>query len=166
MQIIFYLIWLLLLAILQPTLARGIELWGIAPNLILSFVIIAGFFRGKTEGAICGIIFGLLYDLLIGRMIGVNSLCYLYLGYGSGILSERFFSGRKRVAVMLVSAVATILAGLFYYFARLAIHGDVGFVAAFFRIALPESLYNSGMSFLMCFPVVGMMKLMRMKQIS
>ena len=60
MRIIFYVIWLLLLAVFQPTLARGIELWGIAPNLFLCFVVMAGFFRGKYEGAVCGMVFGLV----------------------------------------------------------------------------------------------------------
>ncbi|MBO5364758.1 MAG: rod shape-determining protein MreD, partial [Clostridia bacterium] len=62
MQILFYLIWLMLLTVLQSTVARGIDIWGIAPNLFLSFVVLAGFSRGRMEGAICGAVFGLVYD--------------------------------------------------------------------------------------------------------
>ena len=166
MRIVFYLIWLLLLAVLQPTLARGVEIWGIAPNLFLCFVVLIGFFRGKMEGAACGIAFGLLYDILIGRMIGVSSLAYLYIGFGAGILSERFFSDMKRIAASIAMVIATLLVAVVYYFARLMIHGDIGFLVAFFRISFPEAIYNAVACFLVSFPVVGTMKLMRMDRIS
>lgn len=166
MQIVFYLIWLFLLTVLQPTLARGLELWGIAPNLFLCFVVMMGFFRGKMEGGVCGIVFGMMYDFLIGRMIGVNSLLYLYLGFGAGMLSERFFSARKRMAAMIATIVATVLAAIVYYCSRLIVHGDIGFVVAIFRIALPEAIYNAVACFLLSFPMAWSMKLMRMKRIS
>ncbi len=166
MRMLFYTVWLLLLTVLQPTLAREIEIWHIAPNLFLCFVVATGFFRGRMEGAVCGIIFGLVYDMLIGRMIGVNSLCYLYMGFGAGVLSERFFSGGKRTAVVLSVAIATIIAGLVYYLARLAVYGDIGFVTAIFRITLPEAMYNAGISFLLTFPILGFMKVLRIQRIS
>lgn len=165
MQIIFYLVWLCLLVVLQPTLGRGIEIWGIAPNLFLCFVVLAGFFRGKMEGAISGCIFGLMYDILIGRMIGVNSLIYLYVGLGAGILSEHFFGGGKRVTASIATMVATLLSAVIYYFARRVVHGDIGFLVAFFRISVPEAIYNLVICFLLSFPVVGTMKLLRIKRI-
>lgn len=165
MQIIFYVVWLFLLTILQPTFARGIEIWGIAPNLFLCFVVLAGFLRGKMEGAICGCVFGLMYDILIGRMIGVNSLIYLYIGFGAGILSEHFFGGGKRVTAAIATLVATILSAIIYYLARLVIHGDIGFLVACFRISFPEAIYNLVACFLLSYPVMGLMKLMRIKKI-
>lgn len=166
MRIVFYAVWLVILAVFQPTLARGIEIWGIAPNLFLCFVVMAGFLRGKFEGAICGMVFGLVYDLLIGRMIGVSSLIYLYLGLGAGILSEHFFSGGKRLAASATIAVGTLAAALVYYLARLMAAGDVGFVTALVRIALPEAVYNAGIGFLLAFPMQGLMKLMRIRRVS
>ncbi len=166
MQMVFYLIWLLLLTVLQSTVAREIDLWGIAPNFILCFVVLAGYSRGKIQGAIVGGIFGLVYDILIGRMIGVNSLCYFYIGFASGVFSERFFSGGKRLASVLTTIVATIFSALVYYFARLAVHGDIGFFTAVFRIGFPEAIYNGVMSFCLSFPMMGLMKLMHLKRIS
>ncbi len=165
MQIIFYIVWLFLLTILQPTLGRSIEIWGIAPNLFLCFVVLAGFLRGKMEGAICGCVFGLMYDILIGRMIGVNSLIYLYIGFGAGILSEHFFGGGKRVTAAIATVAATIVSAMIYYLARVAIYGDIAFMVAFFRIAFPEAIYNLAICFLLSYPVTGMMKLMRIKKI-
>lgn len=166
MRILFYLIWMILLAVLQPTLGRGIEIWGIAPNFFLCYVIMVGFFRGKYEGAVCGMIFGLVYDMLIGRMIGVSSLCYFYLGFGAGVLSKRFFTDAKRLAGMAVIAVGTILAAFIYYLAAAMVKGNIGFATAMFRTALPEAIYNAGIGFLMTFPILWLMKLLRMRRIS
>ncbi len=166
MQIVFYLIWLILLSILQPTLAREIEIFGIAPNLFLCFVILSGFFRGKMEGAYCGAGFGLIYDIFIGRMIGVSSLIFLYAGFGAGVLSERFFSSRKRMAAMIMTLIATLLYGIIYYLARLMIHGDIGFTIAFFRVSLPEAIYNCFICFIMSFPVAKTLKSLRVSRIS
>lgn len=166
MQVVFYLIWLILLSVLQPTLARGIEIFGIAPDLFLCFVILVGFFRGKMEGAYCGVGLGLVYDILIGRMIGVSCLIFLYVGFGAGVLSERFFSSRKRMASMIMAFVATLVYGVVYYIARLIIHGDINFVSAFFRISLIEAIYNCVVCLLLSFPVVTTMKALRMDRIS
>lgn len=165
MQVIFYFIWLCLLTTLQPTLGRGIEIWGIAPNLFLCFIVLVGFFRGKTEGAICGCLFGLVYDILIGRMIGVNSLIYLYIGFGAGVLSEHLFGGSKRITASVATMVATLLSAVVYYFARRFLDGDISFWIAFFRVSFPEAIYNLVVCFLLSYPVVGMMKLLRIKKI-
>ena len=142
MRIVFYIIWLLILAVFQPTLARGIAICSIAPNLFLCFVVICGFFRGKYEAGICGAVFGLVYDLLAGRLIGISSLIFLYAGFASGALSEHFVSSGKRLA------------------------GNISFVTAFFRLTIPEAIYNAVISFLISFPILWMMKLMRMERIS
>ena len=166
MRVLFYVLWAILLAILQPTMVRGIEVWGIAPNLFLCFVVIIGFFRGKAEAAVCGAVFGLIYDLLVGRMIGVNALIYLYLGLGAGILGTQFFSGEKRLVICLGSMVGTLLAGLVYELALKAVGADIGLLTAMFRISLPEAVYNGVVAFLLSYPVRWSMKLMRMKQLS
>lgn len=164
MRVLFYVLWAILLMVFQPTLARGIEIWGIAPNLFLCFVVMIGFFRGTVEGAVCGVIFGLVYDLLIGRMIGVNALIYLYLGLGAGVLGTQFFSGEKRLVTCLGTMVGTLLAGLVYELALKAVGADMGLFTAIFRISLPEAVYNGVAGFLLSFPVRWSMKLMRIKQ--
>ena len=166
MQILFYAIWLLVLSVMQPTLARGIEIFNIAPNLFLAFVIIIGFYIGKMDGAICGAAFGLVYDMLIGRQIGVNAFCYLYIGFGAGILSENFFSGGKTLATAITVFAGTIIASLIYYFAGLIAYGSMSFVTAIFRIGLLEGIYNAIIAVVLKMAVLGLMKLMRIDRIS
>lgn len=164
MRILFYLVWLILLSILQPTLVRGIEIWGIAPNLFLCFVVLIGCFRGTAEGAVCGIVFGLVYDFLVGRMIGVNSLIYLYLGLGAGLLEAKFFSNGKQLVGCLGAVAGTLVAGLLYYLSRKAVGGDIGFATAMFRITLIEAVYNGVIAFLLVYPLRLTMKMIRRKE--
>ncbi len=166
MRVIWYMVWLLLLTLLEPTLICELTVWGIAPNLFLCFVVIAGFYRGIHEGGICGIVFGLVYDLLIGRMIGVHAILYLYLGVCAGILGTRFFGGGKRIAIGATAGAGTLLCAIIYYFVRKAVHGDISFVTAVFRIGLIEAVYQIPVAFLLSFPAAKTMKWMKVKQIS
>ena len=118
------------------------------------------------DGAICGAVFGLFYDMLIGRMIGVNAICYFYLGFCAGILSENFFSGGKNLATAISTFVGTVLAALIYYLARFIAFGDVSFTTSIFRIGLLEGIYNAVCVIIIKFPILGLMKLFRMKKIS
>ena len=161
MKILFYLLWMILLSILQPTFASGIAVWGIAPNLFLCFVVLVGCFRGAFEGAVCGMVFGLVYDLLVGRMVGVSSLIYLYLGLGAGLLGTSFFSNGKQLAGCVGAMAGTLVAGLVYYVARTATGSDIGFVTAMFRISLIEAVYNGVLGFLMVYPLRLSMKMIR-----
>lgn len=165
MRIVFYTLLVLLATVLQPTLIRGLAIGGIAPDLFLCLTVLTGFFRGKTEGGVCGAIFGLFYDILIGRMIGVSALCFLYLGFGAGFLSEGFFSGHKRLAATVVTVAGTLLVALVYGLVRLAVHGDLGLGTAIFRIGFPEAVYNGVLTFLLSFPVSGLMKWMGIRRI-
>lgn len=166
MKVLFYLIWYVLLGILQPTLARGIAICAITPNLFLCFAVVCGFYRGKYEGAVCGALSGLVYDLLIGRLIGVNCLIYLYVGFLSGVLSQHYISGIKRTACAVFAAISTLATGLVYYAAYKIAYTDISFATAFFRITLPEAVYNIFISLCLSYPIVRTMKLMKMDIIS
>lgn len=166
MRILFYIIWLLLLTVFQPTLARGIAIFSVAPNLFICFVVMCGFFRGKYEAGICGAVFGLVYDLLVGRLIGISCISFLYIGFGAGLLSEHFVSSGKRFAGVLAAAAATVVFGLIYYAVNNIVYGNISFVTAFFRITVPEAVYNGIMGFVLSFPMLWSMKLMKMERIS
>jgi len=166
MRVVLYLLWLMLLTLLQPTLMPQLAVWGIAPNLFLCFVVVIGYYRGVLEGGICGMVFGLVYDLLIGRMIGVNAMLYLYLGVGAGLLGSRFFGGGKKLAITLSAGAGTLLTAIVYYLARKAVYGDISFVTAVFRIGFLEAVYHMLAAFLLSFAVAKSMKWLRVKQIS
>ncbi len=166
MKYLYYALWLILLTLLQPTLICNLELFGIAPNLFLCFVVIAGFYRGVYEGGICGMVFGLVYDILLGEMIGINAMLYLYLGVGAGILGIGYFGGEKRLAITVSAGVGTLGAALVYYLVRKIAAGDISFVTAFFRIGLLEAIYQMPVAFLLSFGADKSMRWMKMEKIS
>lgn len=153
LNIIFYAVWLLIAALLQPTVMRWIGIFGTSPNIFLIFVIATALIRGKEAGAVCGLIFGLALDMLVGRMIGVNALIFLYAGFFAGILCERFISGSGVVTAAVITLSASVLCGVTYYIAYSMIWGDIGFWRALFRVILPESLYTGVISLILFAPM-------------
>ncbi len=152
-KILFYTVWILLIAVLQPTLFRGIDIIGISPNSFLVFVAAAAFLRGKSEGAVCGAICGLVFDLLAGRMIGVSVLIYMYAGFGVGLVRERYLSGAGSITVAIVTLAASVVCGIVYYIAYSMVAGDIGFFTALIRIVLPEALYTALLGLVLFIPV-------------
>ncbi len=154
LNLLFYVIWLFLIAVLQPTLIYAIEIMSITPNLFLIFVICTAMTRGKKTGAICGAVFGLVFDLLTGRMIGVNSILYMYAGLFAGLLCERFISGSGSTVAAALVFVMSLLCGLLYYIAYSMAWGDIGFFIALVRVILPESIYCAILGFVLYLPIV------------
>lgn len=143
MRILFYTIWAILLAILQPTLIQWIAVFGIAPNAFLVFVILAGYLRGRTEGAVAGLIFGMVYDLLIGKLMGVNALLFMYVGFGAGILSEKFFGDSNVWMIAVTVMVAALATGVLYWMIAGMVYGPISFYTGFVKTIIPESIYNA-----------------------
>lgn len=153
LNIIFYAVWLLIAAVLQPTVMRWIEIFGTSPNVFLIFVISAALIRGKKSGAICGLVFGLTLDMIVGRMIGVNALIFMYAGFFVGILCERFISGTGILTAAVIMLSMSLLCGIVYYIAYSMVWGDIGFWRALFRVILPEALYTGVLGLLLFVPI-------------
>ena len=146
-NVLFYAIWLFVIAVLQPTLISSISVFGIAPNLFLVFVLVAAMIKGKKTGAVCGFVYGLVFDFIIGRMIGVNALLYMYAGLFAGLLCERFISGTGSVAATVIVFAISMISGIVYYIAYNMVWGGLGFWLAFTRVIILESLYSSVLCF-------------------
>ncbi len=152
-NIIFYAVWLFILTIFQPTLIQWIALWGISPNMFLIFVIVTGFLKGKKAGAICGAVFGLVFDLLVGRLIGISGILFMYIGFGVGIVTERFLSSTGSVAAAVLTFGLALLYAVGYYIAYSMSIGDMGLFYAVIRIILPECLYTAILSLVLFLPI-------------
>ncbi len=153
LRVLFYAIWLFIIAVLQPTLIGAISVFGISPNLFLIFITIAAILKGKRTGAICGIIFGLVFDLIIGRMIGVNAILYMYAGLFAGLLCERFISGTGCVTGAMIVFVISLVCGIVYYIVYNMVWGDIGFWLALIRIIIPEAVYSAVLCFVVYRPI-------------
>ncbi len=151
-KVIFYAVWLFVLALLQPTFFSAISVFGISPNIFLAFVVITAGLKGRGEGAIIGAIFGFVYDLLIGQIIGFNALVYMYVGWLSGILKEKYISIDGVVIASITTAVVSLICSVIYYFAYSLIY-DIGFFFSIYRIIIPEALYTGIVTLILFVPV-------------
>ena len=62
MKLLHHVVWLILIAILQPALINALSVFGVNGNVFLLFIVLIGFFCGRMQGMLCGILFGLVYD--------------------------------------------------------------------------------------------------------
>ena len=74
---------ILLCFLLQSTLFQALAIGSIIPNLMIILTSSFGFMGGRKEGMIVGFCCGLLEDIFYGRLLGLHSIIYLYIGYGS-----------------------------------------------------------------------------------
>lgn len=151
-KVLFYSVWILIIAVLQPTLFSAIDVFGVSPNIFLMFVVLAAFIRGKSEGAVCGAVCGLVLDLMAGRLIGVNALIYMYAGFAVGVVNERFISGELITAGVLTAIISAICSAI-YYVAYSMVAGDMGFWFAVVRLILPEAIYTAVCGFILFVPI-------------
>lgn len=150
---VFYAVWLLILVIFQPTLVQSIGILGISPNIPLIFIVMTALLRGKKEGAICGAIFGFVFDVMIGRLIGVSSLLFMYIGALAGLVSENILSDTGVIATAILIFVSNLIYASLYYIAYSMLWGDMGIITAVTRVILPESLYTAVFTMLFFFPI-------------
>ncbi len=161
-NVIFYLVWLSILVIFQPTLMQWIRILGVSPDMFLVFVVCAGLLRGRGDGAVIGFIFGLIFDLLVGEFIGLSAILHMYIGLCSGIIKERFVSDRLFVTVLVIVS-GSLAYGVIYYIAYYIGFNDLGFGTALLRTILPKTLYTALAGFILFVPIRKSYKLIEDK---
>jgi rod shape-determining protein MreD len=73
---------------LQTGIVSELPLFGVAIDLSPLVVAFVGLQTGSTEGAVTGFAVGLLVDLTLVQTLGLTSLIFTVIGYGSGRLRE------------------------------------------------------------------------------
>lgn len=68
----------------QTTVLPKMELFGVAPDLVLVLVICFALLEGPTSGSFVGFASGFLRDLLLDAPKGLTGLAYLIVGYVIG----------------------------------------------------------------------------------
>lgn len=151
-NILFYLLWFVVLVVIWPAVAPGLRIFGVTPDLFLVFTVSVALLRCKEEAFVCGLVFGLAFDMLAGRMVGVSALIYMYVGLAVGIVRERLMSDGIIVHTVTMF-VSTILCQILYYTAYYIAWGDLGLGKAFVEIVLPKALYTAATSFVLYYPI-------------
>ena len=70
---------LIVLFILQTTLSRYIDIFGIAPNLIFVYVLCYAIYNFPVRSAVLCAVAGLIVDLYSRSYVGLNALLFMYI---------------------------------------------------------------------------------------
>ena len=105
------LILILFFYLMQVSLARVISIANISPNWLIILPVFFGFFAGKNEGMFVGFFAGIMYDLFFSGLFGFTALVFIYIGYFSGFLYQKY-----EVREILIPLALVIIADFGYGF--------------------------------------------------
>ena len=100
-----------LTVVIQEAAVSQISIFGVSADLTPLVVMSVGLLTGSLLGAITGFGVGLFVDLVLVQTLGVTSLLYIAIGYGSGKLRELRDPSHGLVPLAL-GAAATAIAGI------------------------------------------------------
>lgn len=88
--------------ILQISIMGYFSIGGVKPDLVIVWVILDAFIRGKNEGALVGFLSGLFIDILDGAYLGLYALSYMACGYMVGSLKDKLYKDSSIIIMFLV----------------------------------------------------------------
>ena len=145
-------VFLLVISVVQTTVLRSIEIFGVVPNLIVVSVICYALMRGDFRGIIFGSIAGAVLDLLSGRMVGMNTILCSTMALLCACLFDSLFNNNSFVASVFVLWISAIYEFLIYVFYFL-FWGNTDFVFALIYKILPCAVYNAAAAFVI-YPIM------------
>ncbi|MBE7032392.1 MAG: rod shape-determining protein MreD [Ruminococcaceae bacterium] len=133
-------IFLTVFLVIQATWLDSISVFGVIPNLFIIYIAIISCFCSKKEGAIAGFFFGLMLDFQIGKVLGLNAVLLMLLGYVTALFCEKVIRKNTALIVMIIVFIISLFYELIYYV--VSFMGNLEFGAVFFRTLIPECIYN------------------------
>ena len=100
-----------LTVVIQEAAVSQISIFGVSADLTPLVVMSVGLLTGSLLGAVTGFGVGLFVDLVLVQTLGVTSLLYIAIGYGSGRLRELRDPSHGLIPLAL-GAAATAIAGI------------------------------------------------------
>ena len=143
---------ILLVYLIQGTFGRTIAIGGIVPNLLIILPVLFGFFKGKNEGMFVGFFAGIMYDLFFSGLFGFTALVFIYIGYFSGFLYQKYEVREILIPLALV-IIADFGYGFISYIGNFLLYNrlNVGYFMS--RFILPEVVYTALVSLLVYHPI-------------
>ena len=138
--------------LLQCTFFHAISFAGIVPNLLIILTSCAGFIGGRRDGMITGFAAGLLTDIFYGRLIGVNALIFLYIGYVNGFGNRVFYPEDVKFPMVFI-ALSDIACLFLQYFFGFLFRARLELPYYFAHIMIPEIIYTMVVTIIIYMPV-------------
>lgn len=128
--------------IIQTTVLRYFEIFGVVPNLCLVLIVSFSLLEGKKQGAIVGIIVGLLYDIMFSNALGVTALIYYFIGYVGGMFNKKVFTSTV-LTPFVFTAIATVVYNFYQVLCFYLSNCHFDYLNTLGSIIVIELLYNS-----------------------
>jgi len=132
---------LLVVLILQATLAQRIAIAGVRPDLLVAFVVYFAWMRGPVSGVVGGFTVGLLQDLDAPGPLGLNALAKTVVGFI--VAKAGFRVHRSNVGVRFFFFLVAMLVHDVIYFGVYTAGEFGAFVRQFVFVAIPSALYTT-----------------------
>lgn len=71
---------------MQTTLAGYIRIAGVAPELLIAFMVLATSYTGPYGGFCLGALIALLYDSTVGYVLAINFIGYTFIGWAATMM--------------------------------------------------------------------------------
>jgi rod shape-determining protein MreD len=141
-----------LLIVVQTHAVRLLTLEGIAPDILIIWVVYLALKEGQLTGTIWGFAVGMLFDFATGSFIGLSALTKTIGGFVAGYFYNEhktpftLSSYRYIVTVLIVSLIHNSI-----YFLLFTRGSDIGVLRAIFQIGLATTFYTTALTLLPMF---------------
>lgn len=130
------------LIIIQTTILSHTRISGVMPNLLLSATICFCLICGDYRGIIFAVACGSLLDITGGRLVGINTLLFLYAALGILLICDKLYNNNEIVAAIITFVITALYASVIYI-TNFLIWGENAVWFALFKKIIPEMIYNT-----------------------
>jgi rod shape-determining protein MreD len=139
-----YVVKALILLVVQANLPDIISIRGIAPDLLLIYLVYLAVKEGQMYTLPWGFLLGLVLDLTTGTVIGLSALSKTVAAFTAGY----FYSENKIGMILgtyrfLLYVLVTAFVHNAIYFAVFTLGSDIGFFGAVFGVGLASALFTT-----------------------
>ncbi len=132
---------LLIIQSLQTTLFSDLRPFGVAAQIVLLFVVVAGSLYGLAIGALTGLIAGMMIDMILPTPVGLSSLTLGLAGATAGLLIY-FFNQPTWWMRLIAVAVASVLGEIYFPMAQSVVGLDGWLQLRVIKVALIVAICN------------------------
>jgi len=140
-RLIFYLLFLVLVLLIQTALPPSLPIIGPRPDLLLITILVTGLLKGTKCGVGTGFWAGLLQDLFLGGMFGIYTIVKSVTGGLAGLLEGKIYK-ENFILPPVIIFIATLIHEVLVILLSEELLFKIDFIYFFRRVILPEAVVN------------------------
>lgn len=144
-----YVVKAIILVVVQANLPEIVSIRGIAPDLLLIFIVYLAVKEGQLYALPWGFFLGLTLDLTTGTVIGLSTLSKTAAAFTAGYFyNENMISMTLGTYRLLLFVLVTAFVHNALYFAVFTLGTNIGFFGAVFGVGLASAIFTTTVSVL------------------